>query len=527
MKKRVISFTACILFMLSCLTVRLFVLTTAPQQASSQSSTRVKDIGVSRGFIYDRGLSPLTNTDIYYTACILPTQNSISFLKNKEDNETLKMLSEGLFVFKRTNHSTFYNECEDILLLKCYNRKQDNSLAHIIGYTDDALNGVCGLEKYYNEYFKSTGGSLSVAYNADSLGRVLTNERTEIRNNGYYNTQGLVLTIDKTIQSILENALKNNNITQGAGIILNTQTGEILGCASTPSYDINNLEYSLNDKGSPFINRAFSAYPVGSVFKIVTAAAAFEKGYILDDYFCNGSITFNATTFNCNALNGHKNLNLEDAISKSCNTYFIKLGVDIGGENLIDTARLFRFGVATDFGNGFKTDSGILPDSTDLVSNADVANLAFGQGKLTATPLQVATMLSVIGSNGFYIEPTLIKGKLNNNGDLYEESEINKVKIIGQATCKAIKNGLEKTVANGTGTKAQSQLLECCAKTATAQSGQFDKNGKEIMYCWFAGFFPKENPQYTICIMKENGSSGGSDCGPVFKEIAENILLNF
>ncbi len=527
MKKRVISFTACILFALSCLTVRLFVLTTASEQASKQSSIRIKEIGASRGYIYDRCLTPLTNTDGYYTACILPTQKSISFLKTKEDNETLKMLSEGRFVFKRTNHSTFYSECEDILLLKCYSRKQDNSLAHVIGYTDTSLNGVCGLEKYYNEYLKEAGGSLSVAYNTDSLGRVLTNEKTEIRNNGYYNTQGLVLTIDKTIQTILENALKNNNITQGAGVILDTQTGEILGCASAPSYDINNLEYSLNDSTAPFVNRAFSAYPVGSVFKIVTAAAALENGCILDNYYCNGSISFNSTVFNCNALNGHKELSFEDALSKSCNTYFIKLGVDIGDKKIIDTARLFRFGVATDFGNGFKTDSGILPNYTDLVSNADIANLSFGQGKLTATPLQIAVMLSTIGNKGFYIEPTLVKSKVDNDGVLYDESEINKVKIINEATCKAIKNGLEKTVIDGTGVKAQSKLIEYCAKTATAQSGQYDENGKEIMYCWFAGFFPKENPQYTICIMKENGSSGGSDCGPVFKEIAENILLNF
>jgi cell division protein FtsI/penicillin-binding protein 2 len=102
-----------------------------------------------------------------------------------------------------------------------------------------------------------------------------------------------------------------------------------------------------------------------------------------------------------------------------------------------------------------------------------------------------------------------------------------KERIIEQSTCEVIKKGLEKTVTDGTGTSAKSELFECCAKTATAQSGQYDENGKEILYCWFSGFFPKENPQYTICIMKENGSSGGSDCGPVFKEIAENILLNF
>ena len=86
---------------------------------------------------------------------------------------------------------------------------------------------------------------------------------------------------------------------------------------------------------------------------------------------------------------------------------------------------------------------------------------------------------------------------------------------------------MTKTVINGTGVYAKSPLYTCCAKTATAQSGQYDKNGNEIKFCWFVGFFPVESPQYTIYIMQENGVSGGSDCGPVFKEIAENILFDF
>ncbi len=527
MKKRVISFTVCILFILTSLCVRLFALTTLSQQVSRQSSTRVKDIAVKRGFIYDRNLLPLTNDQCYYTACILPTPEAIKHVNSKLDNDTISSLKNGLFVFKRTNQSTFYSDCKDILLLSCYNRKPNDLLTHVIGYTDRENNGVCGLEKYYNDYLKSTGGSLSVSYNADSFGRVLVNEKVEIRDNGYYNTEGLVLTIDKKLQVILENALLNNGITQGAGVILDTKTGEILACASTPSYNINSLEYSINSKASPFVNKAFCAYPVGSVFKIVTAVATIENNALVNEYCCTGSTTFSSTTFNCNAPDGHETLGLEQALAKSCNTYFIEAGVCVGGKSILDTAQLFHFGKAIDFGKGYKTDSGILPDYKELVCDADVGNLAFGQGKLTATPLQIASMLSAIGNNGYYIEPTLIKGKVNNEGLLYDENKSQMTKIVKQSTCDLIKNGLKNTVTDGTGTSAKSELFECCAKTATAQSGQYDENGNEILYCWFAGFFPIENPQYTICIMKENGSSGGSDCGPVFKEIAENILLNF
>jgi cell division protein FtsI/penicillin-binding protein 2 len=105
--------------------------------------------------------------------------------------------------------------------------------------------------------------------------------------------------------------------------------------------------------------------------------------------------------------------------------------------------------------------------------------------------------------------------------------EKNKETVISDNTCKILSEALSKTTIDGTGTAAQSHLYTCCSKTSTAQSGQYDENGKEINFCWFVGFFPKENPQYTICIMKENGSSGGSDCGPAFKEIAQALLFNF
>ena len=140
----------------------------------------------------------------------------------------------------------------------------------------------------------------------------------------------------------------------------------------------------------------------------------------------------------------------------------------------------------------------------------------------------IAAVFSCIGNGGYYIEPSLIKGTVDNNGVI---TSVNKntipEKVLSDSTCNRLCDALEKTISDGTGTPAQSKFYTACTKTATAQSGQYDKYGNEIKYCWFVGFFPKENPQYTICIMKEQGSSGGSDCGPVFKEIAENILFNF
>lgn len=529
MKKRVLSFALTINILFLTLAGRLFSLSVLPQQASTQSGIRVKDIATARGNIYDRNLLSFTNESLEYTACIKPTQKALNFLsKAKEDTETMKQIVEGNFVFKKTDMPLKYDGCDDIRVLPSFERYSAHTLVHILGYTDQSGNGVCGIEKHYNDFLESTGGTLSIAYSADANGRMMTGEAVEIRDDGYYDKSGLALTIDKNLQAILENAMKNGNIEKGAGVIMNTSTNKILACASTPTYDRSNLGDALASSDAPFINRAFSAFPVGSVFKAVTAASALENNITLDDYYCNGEITLNGNTFYCNKLEGHGKIDFEAAMAKSCNPYFINAGVNIGDKKILEMSRKFHLGESIDFGELFMTDSGVLPLEADIVSKADTGNLAFGQGKLTATPVQIATIFSAIGNGGYYIEPSLIAGTVNSEGSFTPKTNTSKKeKILTDRTCNALKSALEKTVTEGTGATAKSNFYTCCTKTSTAQSGQYDENGNEIKFCWFVGFFPKENPQYTICIMKENGVSGGSDCGPVFKEISENILFNF
>ena len=152
--------------------------------------------------------------------------------------------------------------------------------------------------------------------------------------------------------------------------------------------------------------------------------------------------------------------------------------------------------------------------------------MGFGQGKLTASPLQIANCFAAIANEGIYNEPYVYKGKIDSNGNLTPITKNEGKRVLSESTCKEIKNAMAYTTTLGTGKSAYSSLFDSCTKTATAQSGQYDENGVEIKYCWFVGFFPIENPKYVICILKENGSSGGTDGAPVFKEISENIYIN-
>ncbi len=524
MKKRIISLLTTIILLFSALSGRLYYLSVFPENVSADSGFRTKEIASTRGFIYDRNMTPVTKTDCINMLCINPSAKALDFLrKNNAPEEIIRQVQKGEFVIIKTPSPEKYKNCEDIKILKTYDKTTNNSLCHIIGYTDATGNGVCGIEKYYNDFLKNSGGTLSVTYSADARGRVMTGEDIIIKDNSYYGTGGILLTIDNNFQKITENAIVNGNIKKGACIVLDTNTNKILACASAPVYDKENLSDYINDENAPFINRAFSAFSVGSVFKTVTAATCLENDISLDTFNCTGKININGTVFNCNKKDGHGNINFNDALSKSCNSYFVNYGLKLTAEQIIKSAKMLHLGEYVDLGNGFKTSEGVLPRIEDCKNQGDIANLSFGQGKLSATPLQIAAIFSAIGNGGYYIEPILISGIVSTDGTVEKESDKPKEKVFQKNTCETLKNALSLTTVSGTGIAAHTENFICCTKTATAQSGQFDSNGEEINICWFVGFFPKENPQYTICVMKENGSSGGSDCGPIFKEIAENI----
>ena len=525
MKKRALAMLLTINLLFTFIAARLFQLSVLPQDVSVQTGTRTKEIGTVRGTVFDRKLTPLVNNGIKYFLCVNPSFSSLTFARELEDEELVAKIQERKFIIEKTEVPQNYKNCNDIKILEGYKRYTDNSLCHVIGYLNGEGDGVSGIEKYYNALLSSYGGTLSVSYSADARGQVLIGEDIYIKDDGYYNTGGISLTIDRDIQLLVEKALYYYNVTKGAAVVLDVNTNEMLACASTPIFDTNNLSEYLNDENSPFINRAFCSYSVGSIFKVVTSAAALENNIPLQSYSCKGYVEIGDTTFNCNNAEGHKEIEFNDAISKSCNPYFVDLGLKTGTENILDLCKAFHLGEATDFGNGFKTETGTLPDKEASLGDGDLANLSFGQGKLTATPLQMATVFSTIANGGYYIEPSLIKGIVERDGNLAEAEIKIKNKILSDETCSTLKNALEMTSVNGTGIAAHSNLFSSCTKTATAQSGQYDKNGNEINICWFVGFFPKENPQYTICILKEQGSSGGSDCGPVFKEIAEGLYL--
>ena len=524
MKKRIISSVVALAFGFSALGIRLFFISTNTEYASTQSHVRVKEIDEKRGNIYDCNGELLVNSETETVLLVKPDSSTFPIITELKGKAFVKeTLMNGYFTTVKTDSLKSNYNNPNIATVTTFNRYSGTTAVHLIGYTNSEGNGVCGIEKYYNNEIKKYNGKLSVAYSTDALGRMLVGEKTEIRNENYYKSGGINLTVDKNFQIITEEALKNGNISKGAAVILDVNSGAIKSVVSTPTYDRNDLGSYLNDENLPFLNRAFSAYPVGSVFKTVTAVSALENNIELETIECVGYTEKSGNKFYCNKRDGHGTVDFKTALSQSCNTYFIEIGTKTGGEALLKTAEKAGFGKEIDIGNGFTTDSGILPELKELNSDAAVGNLSFGQGKLTATPLHVAAFYSAIANGGIYNKPYIYDGYTNCDGERISIAQKGGNRIITEDVCNIIKEAMTETTINGTGKTAYSPLFKSATKTATAQSGIYDENGNEIKYSWFVGFFPYENPSYVICIMKENGNSGGIDGAPVFKEICENI----
>ena len=156
-----------------------------------------------------------------------------------------------------------------------------------------------------------------------------------------------------------------------------------------------------------------------------------------------------------------------------------------------------------------------------LENQAHLANFCIGQGDLLLSPVSMLTLYSAISTDGKYYTPSVVEGILNENGTT--EYDIGKkTKAIEPETAKILREYLASVITEGTGEDAQPKTVTAAGKTATAQTGKF-QNRKEIYASWFCGFFPKENPQYTVIVFSENSLKQTKSCAEIFADIADNI----
>lgn len=525
--KRIVSFFTAFCLIIGALCLRLYSLCTkGTEYVVSATHYFTVDAGLVRGDIFDCRGRKAVNTEQNNIVVMKPTMKAFSAVEKLISQTTADVIKERMRNGNAQKISIGSSEIvpnTDAVMLKSFLRYSSvQPAAHLIGYIDSDGRGVSGIEKSFDSLLY-TGKHLKVRFSADAYGRIISGAEMETLNQDVP-VGSVTLTIDSDMQHITENSLNMYAVKEGGAVVAEIKTGAIRAMASRPTFEADKLSEYVNAENSPLVNRCLGAYAVGSVFKAAVAAAAIENGIENFEYVCTGSCEIDGVQFGCNNHTAHGKLNMQKALECSCNTYFINLAREIGAENLLETVKKFGFGQEVKLADGLTCKAGVLPTENELEKSGELANFSFGQGRFTASMLQMVQLFSAIANGGKYVTPYIIEATTAADGTRTKHKSKYPVVAVSESTSAKLTDMLVSVVENGNAKKAKPDGgFSAAGKTATAQTGTFYKNGVEICNTWFCGFFPADEPKYTVVILKQGGSSGAEDCAPVFREIADKI----
>ncbi|HVL69084.1 MAG TPA: penicillin-binding protein 2 [Vicinamibacterales bacterium] len=438
-------------------------------------------------------------------------------------------------------------------------RYRDERAGHLFGYVGEvseaqlaradykdlgpgAIIGQAGIEQAYNRLLMGIEGNKDVIVN--SRGR-------EILEVGYSEAKEgtrLQLTIDADLQAAAADAFRHVD-TNGAAVVLDPRSGEVLSLLSLPSYDPNDFAVRIapavwrslvSDRLKPLNNRALQGtYSPGSTFKIVVAAAAMEEGVAGPNFrtHCSGGATFYGRYFQCWKKGGHGTVDMRRAMEQSCNVYFYTLG------NMLGVDRIHKW--ATAMGLGVPSGIELPNEATGLVPSTEwkmrtqkdkwyageTISVAIGQGQVNVTPMQLAVMAMTAANGGTRYTPHLLKAIDEGQGWKPVPPPAPKSVVhMEESTLKALRDGLWLVV-NGAGT-ARGALLpgrDVSGKTGTAQVISLSKadaaRGKMDVrhHRWFVFFAPRDNPEIAGVVFAEHAGSE-SKAVPIARHVIETYF---
>lgn len=398
--------------------------------------------------------------------------------------------------------------------------------SHITGYYSFLYGAGGGLESAENGLL--TGDSDQLFYRR--LGDLLTGRQPT--------GVSLELTIDPRAQESAQEALGDQ---RGAVVALDPKTGAILAMVSHPQYDPNTLANhdtetvqtawaELNAApGRPMVNRAVAGdlYPPGSVFKIVTAAAALSSGRFDQNSQLPGPEELDLPETTAGLVNdwggqcGDGTVDLVEATQDSCNTAFGWLGMQLGGQALREQAAKFGFG------EQLGIPMTVTPSSVPTQMNKpQEAQAAIGQYDVRVTPLQVAMVTAAVANQGTLMQPYLVEQTRGADLELIDETSPQQLgRPVSAEVAASLTTMMEAVVRDGTGTRAKIAGVTVAGKSGTAEHGE-----GLAPHAWFTAFAPVQDPKIAVAVVVENGGDAGMSAGggrtaaPIARDVMKAVI---
>lgn len=547
------------------------------KMAADQQSMNTA-LAAERGDIYDCNMNILATSATVWTVYITP--------KDIETTEEANLIAQGLSailgmtkeeVYEKTQKNTSYEkiktQVEEPLAKKVREFIKENKLGSIIGldegnkryYPNDTLaasvlgfvgddnQGLSGLESYYDETLTGIPGKVVALKNARGSAMPYSYETTVAAQNG----NSLVLTIDSTIQyyaeKYLEEAVQENEATNGMCIVMNVKNGAVYAIANEPSFDPNDpftvydpaaaeAVASITDETqrktalnkaqqAQWRNNAVSdAFEPGSVFKVVTGSSALEENLISENsnYTCVGSIKIADTKYNCNKRSGHGAQTLAQMFANSCNPAFIEMGQRLGVTKFLNYFK--AFGLMDLTGIDLPGEAKSIYYTKANMGKVELASESFGQ-TFKVTPIQMITAVCAAANGGYLVKPHVVKQILDDEGNIVRNMDTEVVRqVISEETSRRVSALLEKVVNGGGGKNAYVPGYNVAGKTGTSQKvDQKNEEGRITDYvASFCGFAPYYDPEVAIIVLlnEPHGTSiyGGTISAPVAGSILAEVL---
>ena len=436
--------------------------------------------------------------------------------------------------------------------------------SHILGYVgapDDTnkeearkftfyqgdVDGKSNIEKALDDYLRGKPGVRYLRRNAKgAIDGVLKEDPP-------HQGANVFLTIDARIQAIADEALRA--VSRAGAVVIDPNNGNILAMASVPSFDPNAFIPSIKakdwqalrkDEADPLVNRAISALPPGSTFKLITSLAGLRKNLTNAKFNCGGGVSYGEHFFQCWVASKHYThgtLGLADAIKVSCDSFFYQYGNAAGIQSIDIIGKMLGIGEESGLqlsgeqaGNMPGPEWMQIHHPQERWSQAQTANVSIGQGYTLVSPLQLAMAYATVANGGTCFYPRLVDKVLNQDGspvldehgkpavpqtprmrsDLRREVTPDQIELVRKGLWKVVNED------GGTGGRARLKDVVVAGKTGTAQATE---RGHEENVAWFVCFAPFEHPKYVVAVMVQGASGhGGEVAGPIATRVLERVL---